>query len=280
MLRRLRMYALSTAVALGLPLLVALLLAVASLGVHAAPVDVVAVANGVFDQLLALSLVGGALLLLAGAISGFRYLRQVMGAGASASASFVTATYVPSVRGYSSAQEYLDSLASRLAAQDEFLGVDWRDESGKSNIDYMAEHGRAGEDLDRSQHSEAELAAYDKGLESWSMARERAEAFGEQSEFKAKDFNPPLSDSETAAHDAFEAGYVGMWASQDQRNEADASGSDMALYDRYVADDATHEEAMRWSDKAANAEVKVPTLGAGWSSSGEIKMPVLGPGWK
>lgn len=229
---------------------------------RAAPVDVVAVANGVFDQLLALSLVGGALLLLAGAVSGLRYLRQVIGAGsgASASASFVTATYAQSVRGYSSAQEYLDSLASRLAAQDEFLGVDWRDESGKSNIDYMAEHGRAGEDLDRSQHSDAELAAYDKGLEQWSMARAQAEVFSdpEPTEFKANDFAPPLSAAETAELDDFEASYGAMWTSQGQRADAEASGSDMALYDRFISEDATHEEAMRWSNIAANQVIKMP----------------------
>lgn len=227
---------------------------------RAAPVDVVAVANGVFDQLLSLSLVGGALLLLAGAISGLRYLRQVMGAGSGVAAFDTSRDLAPHVRGYVDQQSYLDALASRLASEDEFLGVDWRDESGKSNIDYMAEHGRAGEDLDRSQHSDAELAAYDKGLEQWSMARAQAEVFPdpEPTEFKANDFAPPLSAEETAELDDFEASYGAMWASQGQRADAEASGSDMALYDRFISEDATHEEAMRWSNIAANQVIKMP----------------------
>lgn len=48
------------------------------------------------------------------------------------------------------------------------------------------------------------------------------------------------------------------------RAEAEAAGSDMALYDKYVADDATHSEALRWSNKEANAEIKMPVLGPGW----------------
>lgn len=48
------------------------------------------------------------------------------------------------------------------------------------------------------------------------------------------------------------------------RVEAEASGADMALYDKFMADDATHDEAVRWSNKAANAEIKVPVLGPGW----------------
>lgn len=224
---------------------------------HALPVDVVAVANGVFDQLLAIALVGAAVLLLAGGVAALRYLREVMGGG---SALDTSRDLAPHVRGYVDQQSYLDALASRLAAQDGFLGVDWRDESGKSNIDYMAEHGRAGEDLDRSQHSDAELAAYDKGLEQWSMARAQAEVFPdpEPTEFKANDFAPPLSAAETAELDDFEASYGAMWASQGQRADAEASGSDMALYDRFVSEDATHEEAMRWSNVAANQVIKMP----------------------
>lgn len=224
---------------------------------HAAAVNVAAVASGVSEQLLAVTLVGASVLLLAGGIAALRYVREVMGGGFASSTS---PDLAPHVRGFVDQQSYLDSLASRLAAEDEFLGVDWRDESGKSNIDYMAEHGRAGEDLDRSQHSDAELAAYDKGLEQWSMARAQAEVFPdpEPTEFKAKDFAPPLSAAETAELDDFEAGYGAMWASQGQRVDAEASGSDMALYDRFISEDATHEEAMRWSNVEANQVIKLP----------------------
>lgn len=104
---------------------------------HAAPVDVVAVANGVFDQLLAISLVGAAALLLAGGIAALRYVRDVMGGGAVIDTSRDVA---PHVRGYVDQQSYLDALASRLAAEDELNGVEWRDVgTGKSNLDYEAE---------------------------------------------------------------------------------------------------------------------------------------------
>lgn len=186
-------------------LVLALVAAVYAPALQAAAVDVAAVASGVSDQLMAISLVGAAVLLLFGAIGALRYVKQVMGVGSvSNSVVLSPSSSVSSVRGYGSAQEYLDSLASRLAAEDAANGVEWRDvDGGKSNLDYEAEF----------------------------------------------------------------------------RAELEAAGSDPVLYEKYRLDDSTHEEALRWSNKESNAEIKMPAPGAGWDT-GEIKMPVLGPGWK
>lgn len=197
-------------------LVLALVALVYAPAINAAPVDVSAAADGVLDQLLVVSLVGTAVLLVIGAIAALGYVLGVMGASAGLSAADTSRDLAPHVRGYVDQQSYLDALASRLAAEDA---------SAASLV---------------PTYREATL----EEQASWDRINDAAD----------------LRES--------------------RRSEAEASGSDMALYDKYVADDATHEEAMRWSDKAANAAVKVPTLGAGWSSSGEIKMPVLGPGWK
>lgn len=215
----------------------------------AAPVPVDAVATALLENIPAIIEVGGACLALYVGIDAFRYVKEVMGVGGSGSAPVQyllgDEPGAKSYRGYGSQHEYLDSLASHLRKMDEFEGVEWRDEgTGKSNLDYMAEAGRAGTEIDRSQYSSAELSAYDK-----------AES---ESQFKEKDFAPPLSSAETAALDDFEAGYASMWASQGLRAEAESAGSDMALYDRFISEDATHEEAMRWSNTAANQEIKLP----------------------
>lgn len=169
---------------------------------HAAPVDVSAVASGVADQLLAVSLVSAAVLLVFGALAALRYVRAVM--GVASTSSDTSRDLAPHVRGYVDQQSYLDALASRLAAEDEANGVEWRDVgSGKSNLDYEAE----------------------------------------------------------------------------ARAQVEAAGSDPVLYGKFRLGDASHEEALRWSNREANAEIKMPSPGSGWHT-GEIKMPVLGPGWK
>lgn len=236
---------------------------------YAAPVDVGAVASGVFDQALSVSLVGAAVLLLFGALAALRYVRQVMGVGSvSASAAVAAPTAVPSVRGYSSAQEYLDSLASRLAAEDA-RGYDR--ETGEVSLSSWDEDGRyvdqpvvLGVAGDSGDLAPTYREATPEEAGSWARINDAHDAADERVDFKEKDFAPPLTSAETASLDAFEASYTDMWASQSQRAEAEASGADMALYDRFISEDATHEEALRWSNKAANAEIKMPALGSGW----------------
>lgn len=139
-------------------LVLALVAAVYAPVLHAAPVDVSAVASGVADQLLAVSLVGAAVLLVFGGLAALGYVRAVM--GVESTAFDASRDLAPHVRGYVDQQSYLDALASRLAARDEF--------------------------------------------------------FDGPVEFKENDFAPPLSAEESAAHDAFEASYRDMWASQSQ----------------------------------------------------------------
>lgn len=125
--------------------------------------------QALLDVSFGVGLAGSAVLGVYALLGAFRHLRELLflgGLGGDTSHDLA-----PPVRGFVDQQRYLDDLASRLAAEDAARGIDFRDvETGKTNLDYMRESGLAAEQIDRSQHSEAELDAYDKGLEQRSMA--------------------------------------------------------------------------------------------------------------
>lgn len=51
--------------------------------------------------------------------------------------------------------------------------------------------------------------------------------------------------------------------SASMRQDAVDAGADMALYDRFLSQDATHDEALRWSVEAASGEIRLPVLPTG-----------------
>lgn len=56
--------------------------------------------------------------------------------------------------------------------------------------------------------------------------------------------------------------------SASMRQDAVDAGADMALYDRFLSQDATHDEALRWSVEAASGEIRLPVLPSGIDPAG------------
>lgn len=56
--------------------------------------------------------------------------------------------------------------------------------------------------------------------------------------------------------------------SASMRQDAVDAGADMALYDRFLSQDATHDEALRWSVEAAAGEIRLPVLPSGIDPAG------------
>lgn len=99
--------------------------------------------------------------------------------------------------------------------------------------------------------------------EAASLASEQSEIFFSASEMAAEREEIFLTavDYGSAAEDFFanEAEYAAS-----MRQEAAEAGADMALYDRFMADDSTtHDEALRWSVEAASGEIRLPVLPSG-----------------
>ncbi len=248
----------------------------------ASPVDTSAADQALIEGSFAVGLVGSVVLGVYALLAAFRNVREALGVGGSGGGDGGSLDLAPHVRGFVDQQSYLDDLAARLAAEDAERGIDFRDvETGKTNLDYMHESGLAAEQIDRSQHSQAELDAYDKGLEQRSMS---SSDWDDGSDSGA-DFDPltgsvdavysenldfaPGALSEDASSGAavdygsaaqdYAAGVVEFAAAA--RAEAQEAGADMALYDKFIAEeDTTHDEALRWSLEAATGDIRLPAL--------------------
>lgn len=261
--------------------------------------------QAIADASYAVGLVGGVLLGVYALLGAFRTLREALGFSGLDSADLAPppwASESEAVFAEGNRSDYLSNLAQRLHAEHEAFGIDWRDESGKSNIDYMREAGLGGVQIDRAEHSGAELAAYDKGLESRSLTVEREEIFiapydpslearrevfedGRLSSWDVdgRYIGPPpdsplgvvelpvfeFDDSAVASPSSPAVDYgsafddlrqqeaeVDAWA----RSVAQQAGADMALYDKFIAeDDVSYEEATRWAVEAASGEIRMPS---------------------
>ncbi len=208
----------------------------------ASPVNTSAADQALIDRSFAVGLVGSVVLGVYALLAAFRNVREALGVGGSGGGDAGSLDLAPHVRGFVDQRSYLDDLAARLAAEDAERGIDFRDvETGKTNLDYMHESGLAAEQIDRSQHSQAELDAYDKGLERRSLS--------------SSDWDDGHGGDGTFQDN--QEGFLGYVSS---RAEAEAYGADMALYDRFISEEATHEEALRWSSEAASGEIRLPAL--------------------
>lgn len=206
----------------------------------ASPVNTSAADQALIEGSFAVGLVGSVVLGVYALLAAFRNVREALGVGGSGGGDVPSLDLAPHVRGFVDQQSYLDDLAARLAAEDAERGIDFRDvETGKTNLDYMHESGLAAEQIDRTQHSQAELDAYDKGLEQRSIAS---------------------ADWDDGGDGTFQDNQEGFLGYVSPRAEAESYGADMALYDRFMSEDATHDEALRWSLEAATGEIRLPVL--------------------
>lgn len=147
----------------------------------AAPVDTSAADLALVQGSYAVGLVGGGVLGVYALLSAYKSLRSALGFTGMDSSDLAPPPWAAeseAIFAEGNRSEYLSNLAERLAAEDEALGIEFRDlETGKTNLDYMLEAGLHGEVIDRSQHSEKELAAYDEGFDAARMREEREEIF-------------------------------------------------------------------------------------------------------
>lgn len=90
---------------------------------------------------------------------------------------------------------------------------------------------------------------------------QRLAAENEAASMKAEREEIFLTAADHAGSGDFEISDVDYAASM--REDAVTAGADMALYDRFLSQDATHDEALRWSVEAASGEIRLPVLPTG-----------------
>lgn len=193
----------------------------------ASPVNTSAADQALIEGSFAVGLVGSVVLGVYALLAAFRNVRDALGVGGSDAET--SHDLAPHVRGFVDQQSYLDDLAMRLAAEDAARGIDFRDvDTGKTNLDYMRESGLAGEDIDRSQHSEAELSAYDSGLEVRSLNGEREEIFLTPADFDSgADFDPATGEGDGTYQDNQPSFVAAQYSSFESASAAfNAGGAD------------------------------------------------------
>lgn len=107
------------------------------------------------------------------------------------------------------------------------------------------------------------------------LASEQQEIFFSSSEMAAEreEIFLTAADYGSAAGDFFanESEYAAS-----MREEAAASGADMALYDKFIAEvDVTHDEAVRWSSMGGQVKMPVePGTSSSWDAQGNYVAPL------